>query len=76
MRQFFLIFSHYNDQKLKKFPKNSTVFDISEFKHDFSIEKKKGKSPTCSHCKCNSSDNYKTKLRSFDKILLEIADIL
>ena len=51
----------------KKFPRNSTAFDLSE--HDFLIEKRKGKSPTFDffHCKCDSSDNYKAKLRSFDK---------
>ena len=51
----------------KKFPRNSTAFDIFEIMHGYSVKKKKGKAPTASFPNNKPSENYiaRAKLRSF-----------
>lgn len=50
----------------KKFPRNSTAFDIYEINHGFSIKKKKGEAPTLNFPN-KPTENYmaRAKLRSF-----------
>ena len=48
----------------KKFPRNSTAFDIGEIRHAFTIKKKKGKAPTFKFPK-----NCRAKLRSFSSFV-------